>query len=396
MKRIFWVSATVLTIFALSLSAFAQPGGQGGQRGAGQGGQGGQGQGQGQRAAQGGQFGGGAQPGAQFGGAQMTQMGGQATTPQGLLGNAEVRTRLALTEAQITSLTALFPARAGGAAPGAVPGGPPAGGPPQTGVAGRAPGGAPLTAAEQAERDAAARTQTTERWAGINRILNAEQQAKFKEIYFQANNGLNNVTTLDDWMLAVLDLNPAQKEAIVKIVDARTAANRAAMPAGGGQQAGGQTLTAEERQARTAETTARNTRFADQIKAVLTAAQTTKATQLTTGAVALREAIGIRAPGAGGPGQGGPGQGGPGQGAPGGAAPGGPGQRGGQGGGAGGAGGGGFTPGGGTGGNFQPGAGGQRQGAGAGAGGAAGGQRGQGGAGGAGGGNRGGGAGGGN
>jgi len=237
-----------------------------------------------------------------------------------------------------------------------------------------------MTDEERTAFTAQQRQRTTDMWTRINGVLNAEQQTKFKEIYFQANNGLNNVTTLDDWMLATLDLTATQKEAIVRIVDARAAANRAAMPAGGVGGGPGQAQTAEAR----AEATARNTRFADQIKAVLTPAQTTKATQLTTGAAALREAIGIRAPGQ---------QGGPGQGAPGAAPGGGAGQRG-QGAG-GGAGGGGFTPGSGTGNNFQPGQRGGGQGGGPAAGGGAGGGR-QGGAGGAGGGARGGGGGGGN
>jgi len=370
MKRIFWVAATVVTVFALSLNALAQPGGQGGQRAAGQGGQ----------------FGGAQGAPVQFG----AQMGGQATTPQGLLGNAEVRTRLALTEAQITQITAM--AEALRPQPGA-------GGAPQ---AGRAPG-AQMTAEERATMVAQQRQRTTDMWTRINGILNAEQQTKFKEIYFQANNGLN-APALDDWMLAVVDLTPAQKEAIAKIVVDRAEATRAAGGVGGGAGGGQAGLTAEERQARQAETTARNARFTALITAALTPAQRTKAEQLTTGAAALREAIGIRTPGQGAPGQGAPGGGAPGagagqrgQGGAGGAGGGAPaggagaGQRG-QGG-AGGAGGG-FTPGQGTGGNFQPGAaGGQR---GQGGGGAAGAGARGGAGGGAGGGNRGGGAGGGN
>jgi len=234
MKRIFWISVAAVAIFAFSLDAFAQPGG----------GQGPQGQ------RQAGAFG---------------QMGG-VTAPGQLLRNEEVVKMLALTDSQTSDLNAVpRPQRGQGQAGGGMG------------------GGAVPTIEEMRQR-------STEQWAGINRILNAEQQAKFKEIYFQANNGLNSMQ-LDDWMLAVVDLTAEQKESIAKIAAERTAATRAAMPQGGA--GGGQGLSQEERRARQAETTARNTRFADQIKAVLTPEQTTKATQLTEGAAALRTALGI-------------------------------------------------------------------------------------------------------
>ena len=243
MKRILWISMVAVTIFAFSLDAIAQPGG----------GQGPQGQ---------------RQAGA------MGQMGG--TTPAVLLRNAEVVKMLTLTEAQTTALNETLRPQRG------------------SGQAGGGAGGMGPTSEEMRQR-------TTEQWAGIDRVLTAQQQEKFKEIYFQANNGLNSMQ-LDDWMLAVVELTAEQKESIAKIVAERTATTRA-MPQGGG--GGGQGLSQEERQARQAETTARNTRFANQIKAVLTPEQTTKATQLTEGAAALRTTLGI--PPAGQRGQGGQG-----------------------------------------------------------------------------------------
>jgi hypothetical protein len=247
MKRILWVSAAVVTIFALSLNAIAQPGGQGGQRA-------GQGQGQGLGGGQ-------AVPG---------QMGVQ-TTPQALLTNADVRTKLTLTPAQVTALTEALR--------------------PQPGAAGgvRPTPGTQVTAEERAAQVAAQRQRTTDLWTRINGVLNAEQQTKFKEIYFQANNGMN-APQLDDWLLAVVDLTPAQKEAIAKLVTDRAAA----APQGGGGQGG---LTAEER-------AAQRTAFVAQVNAVLTAEQRAKATALTEGAAALRTELGIRAPGQAGAGAG--------------------------------------------------------------------------------------------
>jgi hypothetical protein len=114
-------------------------------------------------------------------------------------------------------------------------------------------------------------------WTEINNVLNDAQQKKFMEIYFQANNGLNS-PSLDAWLLAVVDLTDGQKEAIGKLVADRVAA----LPAGGGA---GQ-ITPQER-------AAINTRFGEQIKAVLTEQQKEKAEKLTEGAAELRRTLGI-------------------------------------------------------------------------------------------------------
>jgi len=234
MKRTLWISVAVATVFALPLNAIAQPpgGGQGGQRTAGQAG-------------------------------VMGQMGGGAT-PAALLRNAEVIRILTLTETQTTALNEVLPPRPG-----------------QGGLGQGGQGGA-----------AAMQQRNAEMWAGINRVLNAEQQARFREIFFQANGGMN-APMLDARMLAVVDLTPEQQETIAGIVAARTEATRAAGGFGGGQ--GGAQLTAEERQARVAAAQERNAGFANQIRQVLTQEQRARARQLTARAAAMRETLGLPA-----------------------------------------------------------------------------------------------------
>lgn len=277
-KRIFWISAVVITLLAFSLDAVAQGPGQG-QRGQGQ-----RGQGQGQ-----GVFAGGAGGGATLG---------------ALVRNAEALKMLEATAAQTTALAEAVPQ--GGQGQGAGAG---AGQRGQGGAGGQ--GGAALT---PEARRAAQVQRVNAQWDAVYGVLNAGQQAKFKEIFFQANNGLN-AAQLDARILDVLGLTADQKEKVAAVVAARTAEFPPAA-------AGGQQNAAERRAAMT--------RYNDQIKALLTAEQTAKATQLTEGAAALRTALGL--PPAAGQGQRGQGQGGAG------AAPGG-GQRGA------GAGGAGFTPG---------------------------------------------------
>jgi len=276
MKRIFWVSAAVVTIFALSLNAIAQP--QGGQRGQGQ---------QGQR-----------QAGAQ---GQMPQMGGQAQQPQQLLRNAEVVKMLGLTEAKTTALNeALRPQRPGGEGTVA-PAGRPQGGAPGTPPA-------QMTAEERAALAAQQRQRTTEMWASIGRVLSADELKKFKEIYFQANNGMNSLQ-LNEWLLDAVALTADQKEKIAKLVADRAAEARpgAGAPGGGGPQ-----MTQEERAAQRTAMQERNAKFVADVNAVLTAEQKTKAAQLTEGAAALRTTLGIGQPGQRGQGGGAQGGGAPG------------------------------------------------------------------------------------
>ena len=255
MKRILWISVAAVAIFALSLNAIAQPGG-GGQR---------QGQ-QGQR---------------QAGGQTPGQMGGQATQPQQLLRNAEVVKMLALTEVQITELgEALRPQRLGGE--GAAR--------PEPGAGRPEPGAArtPPTPEERAAQAAQRAQRTAEMWAGIDKVLTAEQRTKFREIYFQANDGMNS-PQLNQWTLDALALTADQKEKVVKLVADRNAA-MPARPVAGEQPA---RLSQEEMEARRAAMQERNTKFVVDVNAILTAEQRTKAAQLTEGAAALRTTLGI-------------------------------------------------------------------------------------------------------
>jgi len=262
MRNVLWIAAVAVTVFALSLDAIAQPGGQRGQ---------GQGQGQrGQGAAQ--------QPGQGMMGAQQT--------PQTLLRNEEVGKLLTLTEAQTTALNELFAQGRG---------------------AGVGQQGQQLTAAE---RVAQQRTRTAEQWAGIAKVLNAEQLKKFNDIYFQANvpvvrqnapaDAPVQIMNLNVYLLGAVDLTADQKEKIAKIANDRDDAGLAAGGFGGAQ-GGGQQLTQEERQARLVAARERNTKANDEILALLTAAQKAKIEELKAGAPALRTALGIgqRQPGAG-------------------------------------------------------------------------------------------------
>jgi len=260
MKRNFWITGAVIAIFALSLNAIAQPGGGQGQRGQGPAG--------------------GVQQPFAMGAGQMGAMGA-VQTPQALLRNAEVVRMLQLTESQTSALAEVLPAMR---APGAAG----QGGGPGAGGQGFAPGGAGGAAQMM---PAAIAQRNTAMWAGIDEILNETQQARFKQIYFQANNGLNS-NSLDVWMLATLDLTDAQKTTINDLTTARAAALRELGPAvgggGGGGAAAGGAAAAEAR-------TEVNTRFNTQIREVLTPQQRRAAAQLAAGTAELREQLGLPA-----------------------------------------------------------------------------------------------------
>jgi len=231
-KRIFWFSAIVVTVLALSLNAVAQPpgGGQGGQR----------------------------QGGGQFGG----QFGGGATSPAQLLRNAEVVTLLGLTTEQTDALTEALR-------------------PQQRGQGGQGGGAIPTPAELRARTDAT--------WESIGKILKEEQLTKFKEVYFQASNGLN-APLLDARLLCTVGLTEDQAKKINEIADKRTEETRGVTPLG-------QDASPEERTAARTAATERNTKYNDQIKAVLTDEQKKKAEELTAGAADLRTKLGIPAQG---------------------------------------------------------------------------------------------------
>ena len=133
------------------------------------------------------------------------------------------------------------------------------------------------------------RARSDEQWASIGKVLNADQLAKFKEIYFQAANGFNAMQ-LDARLLGTVNLTDEQVKKINEIADKRSEENRAAMQ---GRQGGGAGFSPEERTAMRE----RNSKYADQIKAVLTDEQKKKAEDLTAGAETLREKLGLPAPG---------------------------------------------------------------------------------------------------
>ena len=286
MKRFIWISAVAVTVFAMSLNAIAQ----------------GQGGGQGRAAgAQGGAAGAQRQAGQQPQG--FTQGGGGVGNVATLLRNAEVVKLLNITEAQTTALNEVFPVGRGTNAGTNAPATPPG----------------QQTAAQR-------RTQTETQWAGIAKVLNADQLKKFKEIYFQANvpvvnpnaaaNAPVQVMNLNVFVLGALDLTTDQVTKINAITDAVVAPTP--LPQG---------ATPEERQAATAARLAAATKTSDSIKALLTDAQKKKMDELTAGAPKVRTDLNLNPQrGAGAPG---------GANAPGGNAPGG--GRGAQGGG--------FTPG---------------------------------------------------
>ena len=245
-KRIFWISAVVVTAFALSFHAFAQPGS--GQRGPG-GGQRGQG--------------GPGGPGGFGGGANIGMF----------LQNPEFTKMLELTTEQTSALQEIVQAQR-----------------PQGGQ-----GNAPPTAEERRQR-------MDEMQAKVNAILKPEQQTKFKEIAFQAMGGLDS-PFLNDRLLEVVDLTAEQRDKIRKIDDERSTETRNVM-----QRTDFRNASQEDRDKLRADGETRAKKYGDQIKAVLTAEQKAKAEKLTAGVAELREKLGLPAPGQ--PGQrGGQGQG---------------------------------------------------------------------------------------
>ena len=132
--------------------------------------------------------------------------------------------------------------------------------------------------------------------AQINRILNPQQQVKAREAMFQLQGGLES-PLLNARALGAVNITDAQKEQINAIVEARNAENQTAME---GMMRSGQdfrSMSQEERDRLRTEGEARNKKYADQISAVLTPEQRAKAEQLTAGVPALRERLGIAAPG---------------------------------------------------------------------------------------------------
>ena len=254
-KRMFLTSFAVLALVATASMVLAQQGGQG--RQAGQGRQGGQGP----------------QAGQNF------QGGLQA----GILGIADARTALGVTDDQWQKYQdATRAIREANPAPA------------------RTGGGAPATPDPAAQAAARERTQkiAAETRKNLESILSKEQVEKYDAMVFQRTGGLNppapaaggpgagggagfaggagNAITVDS--LRALNLTDDQKKKVQEAIDKRAEATRALGPAAGGPNAPQQTQ--EERTARREATQKISGEFFAAVKAALTDAQKAKAEEL--------------------------------------------------------------------------------------------------------------------
>jgi Spy/CpxP family protein refolding chaperone len=240
-KRILWIFAVAVTVFALSFNVFAQPPGPGGGRGQGMG------------------------PGGGMG-----MAGGAGGF--GMLQNPEFAKMLELTPEQTTSLqTAIREA-----------------GEKFREEMRSQQGAAPPTPEQMRER--------MEKFfdgmqVEVNKVLKPAQQTKARELTFQMTGGLIS-PVMGIRTLETLELTDAQKEQVRKIMNDRDAENRAAM-----QGFDFRNASQEEQEKMRAGMEERGKKYAEQIKAILTPEQQAKAERLTTEAPALREKLGIPAPG---------------------------------------------------------------------------------------------------
>jgi Spy/CpxP family protein refolding chaperone len=131
-----------------------------------------------------------------------------------------------------------------------------------------------------------------------SKILKPEQQTKAKEVMFQLSGGLESPAEgpMGIRMLDVLDLTAAQKEQIRKITAERDAEVRKAMEEVR-QDSSIDLRTPEGREKSRALREERTKKYNEQITALLTPEQKAKGEKLTAGIPALREKLGIFAPG---------------------------------------------------------------------------------------------------
>lgn len=128
-----------------------------------------------------------------------------------------------------------------------------------------------------------------------NKVLKPEQQVKAKEITFQLSGGLESPMiggAFGTRMLDTLDLTADQKEKIRKITADREAEARTTREGFDFRNA-----TPEDWEKVRAANEALNKKYAGQITAILTPEQKAKVEKLTAGIPALREKLGIPAPG---------------------------------------------------------------------------------------------------
>jgi Spy/CpxP family protein refolding chaperone len=122
----------------------------------------------------------------------------------------------------------------------------------------------------------------------ITQVLKPEQQEKFKSFSFQRTGGFDS-PFINEQSLDVVNLTDEQKEKIRQITAARDAESRAAREK--------RDVPREDREKLRTEMRAR---YAEQIKAVLTAEQKAKAEKLISEAPALMEKLGLQRGGQGG------------------------------------------------------------------------------------------------
>jgi len=250
MKRIYWIFAVVVTIFALSLNTFAQPPG------------GGQGRGQGMGP------GGGAGPQG-MGGGMGFGMGAGAGGIGAVLQNPELARVLELSPQQATELQGVMresmetfrtqfqntPRPEPGASP------------------------------EEMRQFGEAMRQRVDTGMGevqarIDQALRPEQRTRLREVTFQLSGGLDSPvlgSPMGERMLETLDLTDAQREQVRRLAEARNA------------RIGEINLRDQTERERL------QSDFAQQVRGLLTAEQRAKAERLTAEAPALRERLGMPA-----------------------------------------------------------------------------------------------------
>jgi Spy/CpxP family protein refolding chaperone len=268
MRRIHWILAVVVTVFAvslnaaMSLNAIAQPGGGGGQGP-------GMGMGMGPGGGLGQMLGGPGGLGAVFQSPQRQEAFARelGLTPQ----QATELQRVMQTsgETMRTRIQSAF----------------------QTAMAQRDPNAGPPNFQEmQRHMGTLMEAGFDEIQANVDRVLRPEQRAKLRETTFQLSGGLASpmlASPMGVRALDALELTDAQKEQFRRLVEARQMPNFQ----------GVDMTTPEGRERMRTEMEAANARFAEQIRALLTPEQRAKAERLTTETAALRERIGIPAPG---------------------------------------------------------------------------------------------------
>ena len=274
-KSILWITAVVVTAFVLSVSTIAQPGGG---QGRGQGPGGGMGPGMGMGMGMGGM--GGMGPGGGM-------MGGAGFNPGTILQNEEFVKMLELTPAQRTELPTVMQTAVQGAMQKLRDDGL---------LAPPTPGEAPNPTEMLRRMELIQNTFQDAVQEGSRKVLNPAQQTKAQETMFQLSGGLES-PMLNERGLDFVNLSDEQKEQIRKIAQERNAENLRVMQGFFDGTRDPRNMSQEDREKIRTEAEARNKQFSEKITALLTPEQRAKAQKLTEEAPAVREKLGIPAPG---------------------------------------------------------------------------------------------------